>query len=59
MNRHNMTKRIADNGKAFRAEGNVEIIKNYFDYLQETLKDIPPSNIFSYHRRNVTNDAGA
>ena len=59
MKRHNLTKRITDNAKAFRAEVNIEIIDNYFHHLQETLNDIPPSNIFNYHRTNVTNDVVA
>ena len=58
MKRHNLTKRITDNVKAARAEVNAEVINNYFDRLEETLNNIPPSNIFNYDETNVTDDPG-
>ena len=45
MKQHNLTKQITDNVKAARAEVNAEVINNYFDRLEETLNNIPPSNI--------------
>ena len=56
---HNLTKRITDNVKAAHAEVNAEVINNYFDCLEETLNNIPPSNIFNYEETNVTDDPGA
>ena len=57
--RHNLTKRITDNVKAARAEVNHEVINNYFDNLEEWIKDIPPENIFNYDETNITDDPGA
>ena len=51
---HNLTKRITDNVKAARADANTEVLNNYFDRLEETLNNIPPSNIFNYDETNVT-----
>jgi len=59
MKRHNLTKRITDNVKAARAEVNSEVINKYFDHLEESIKDLPPSNIFNYDETNVTDDPGA
>ena len=55
---HNLTKRITDNVKAARADANTEVLNNYFDRLEETLNNIPPSNIFNYDETNVTDDPG-
>ena len=57
--RHNLTKRITDNVKAARAEVNHEVINNYFDNLEEWIKDIPPENIYNYDETNITDDPGA
>ena len=57
--RHNFTKRITDNVKAARAEVNHEVINNYFDNLEEWIKDIPPETIFNYDETNITDDPGA
>ena len=57
--RHNLTKRITDNVKAARAEVNHEVINNYFDNLEEWIKDIPPENIFNYVETNMNDDPDA
>ena len=57
--RHNLTKRITDNVKAARAEVNHEVINNYFDNLEEWIKDVPPENIFNYVETNITDNPGA
>ena len=56
--RHNLTKRITD-VKAARAEVNHEVINNYFDNLEEWIKDVPPENIFNYVETNITDNPGA
>ncbi len=33
-------------------------INQYFDFLGETLKDIPPENIFNIDETNLTDDTG-
>ena len=59
MKQHNLTKQITDNVKAACAEVNAKVINNYFDHLEETRNNIPPSNIFNYDETNVTDDPGA
>ena len=54
---HRLTKRITDNIKASRAE--VSVINDYFNHLEETLKDVPASNLFNYDETNVTDDPGS
>ena len=58
MQRHNLTKRIADNVKISRAEVNAETINSYFDNLEQELKDIPANKIFNYDETNITDDPG-
>ena len=41
--RNRLTKRITDNVKASRAEVNEDVINDYFNHLEETLKDVPAS----------------
>ena len=38
---------------------NEDAINNYFHYLEESLKDFPASNLFSYDETNVTDDPGS
>ena len=56
--RCNLTKRIANNVKAARAELKHEVINNYFDNLEEWIKDIPPENIINYDETKITDDPG-
>ena len=55
---HRLTKRITDNIKASRAEVSEDVINDYFNHLEETLKDVPASNLFNYDETNVTDDPG-
>ncbi|KAJ8886752.1 hypothetical protein PR048_012964 [Dryococelus australis] len=50
--------RIASNLKTSKAEVFQEILKEYFENLQETLKKIPPNNIYNYCESNVSDDPG-
>ena len=56
--RHNLTKRVADNVKHSRAIVNEEVLEEYFKFLYEELKDIPPENIYNYDETNITDDPG-
>ena len=57
--RHRLTKCITDNVKASRAEVNEDVINDYFNHLEETLKDVPACNLFNYDETNVTDDPGS
>ena len=59
LSRDNLTKRTTDDVKAARAEVNHEVINNYFDNLEEWIKDIPPENIFNYDETNMNDDPDA
>ena len=49
-------KRVADNVCAVRAEITKEVIEHCFGHLQESLKDVDPSNLFNYDKTNLTDD---
>ena len=36
-----------------------DVINDYFNHLEETLKDVPASNLFNYDETNVTDDPGS
>ena len=57
--RHKLTKRITDNVKSSRALVTEEVINKYFDHLENSIKDIPASNIFNYDETNITDNPGA
>ena len=59
LSRDNLTKHTTDDVKAARAEVNHEVINNYFDNLEEWIKDVPPENIFNYVETNITDNPGA
>lgn len=59
MNRHRLTRRMADNVSASRAKITPEAVNCYFDHLAEELRGIPPSNIFNYDETNIRDDPGA
>ena len=52
--RCNLTKPMANNVKAARAEVKHEVMNNDFDNLEEWIKDIPPENIFNYDETKIT-----
>ena len=53
---HKLSKRIADNVKSSRAEVNEDVSNEYFDNLENQIKNIPASNIFNYDKTNITDD---
>ena len=57
--RHKLTKTITDNVKSSRALVTEEVINKYFDHLENSIKDIPASNIFNYDETNITDNPGA
>ena len=52
--RCNLTKPMANNVKAARAEVKHEVMNNDFDNLEEWIKDIPAENIFNYDETKIT-----
>lgn len=50
--------RLSANIKRARACLSVEILGQYFDNLEETIRDIPPSHIFNYDESNLCDDPG-
>ena len=51
-------KRLASNIKKSRAEVSTDLIKKYFDNLEQTLENVPAENIFNYDESNVSDDPG-
>lgn len=60
LKRHNdkLAKRMCQNIKRNRAAVSPNIVNEYFDNLDESLKDIPPSNIMNYDETNLSDDPG-
>ena len=58
MKRHNLTKRVADNLKAARAEVNRQIINDFFDRAGKWL-NLPPERIYNHDETNFTDDPGS
>ena len=54
--RHNLTKRIADNVQAARAEVTPDSIRSYFENLKISLASIQHNHIFNYDETNLTDD---
>ena len=50
--------RMCQNIKRYRAGVSPEIINEFFDNLQDALKDIPASNIMNYDETNLADDPG-
>lgn len=50
--------RICQNIKRARAAVSPDIINEYFDNLEDSLRDIPPSHIVNYDETNLSNDPG-
>lgn len=53
-----LTQRNAENIKRSRAEVDEDIINQYFDKIEETLRDALPENIINYDETNFTDDPG-
>ena len=57
--RQQLTKIITNNVKSSRALVNEEVINKYFDHLENSVNDIPTTNIFNYDKTNITDHPGA
>lgn len=53
-----LTLRFASNIKRKRAEISADVIDEYFNYVENELQNIPPSNIWNYDETNLTDDPG-
>lgn len=53
-----LTLRFGENIKRVRAAVSTSILNEYFDNLNEVLKNIPPDNIFNYDETNFVDDPG-
>lgn len=53
-----LTQRLAANIKRARASVSPEVIRKYFENLQISTNDVPPSNIFNYDETNMADDPG-
>lgn len=60
LKRHRDTagKRLASNISAKRSQVTPDTIKKYFTNLEETVRGVPPENIFNYDESNVSDDPG-
>ena len=60
--RYEIARRTCQNIKRSCAGVNAEQIKQYFNHLEQTLKDgdqqVPPQNIFNYDETNLNDDPG-
>ena len=56
MKRHKLVMRQSDNVKPQRFEINEEEMNNFYNNLEETLRDVPPSNIFNFDETNLADD---
>ena len=58
--KHNvLTNRIATDIRRKRAPISKEQLKQYFDSIQNELKDVAPCNIWNYDETNLRSDLGA
>ena len=53
-----LTQRLAANIKRARASVSPEVIRKYFENLQTSTHDVPPSNMFNYDETNMADDPG-
>lgn len=59
IDRHkDLTIRLSENIKRYRAAVSRDMLNLYYDRLEETLKDIPPENILNYDESGFTDDPG-
>ena len=59
MGRHGLTNRIATNIQRKCARISKEQLQEYFNNLEQELKDAPASNIWNYDETNLRDDPGA
>jgi len=57
--RHRLTKRLADNVKPARAEVTRASVFEYFNELEKTVQNVPATHIYNFDETNVTDDPGA
>nr|XP_047139642.1 uncharacterized protein LOC124815252 [Hydra vulgaris] len=57
-NSKDISKRLGQNIKRSRAAISRDIVNNYFNELEKTLKDVDPSMIVNYDETNMTDDPG-
>lgn len=55
---HRLSNRFTSNIKRARAEISARVIHEYFDNIEDTLKDIPAGNIFNYDETNFSDSLG-
>lgn len=53
-----LTLRFGENIKRVRAAVSTSVLNEYFDNLDEVVKDVPPGNIFNYDETNFVDDPG-
>ena len=56
LQRYNLTKRIADNVRAARAEVTPSAINAYIENLAVSLENISAQNVYNYDETNLTDD---
>lgn len=56
--RNKLILRKAQNMKTSRASVSPEVINEFYDNLETTIKDIPPENIVNYDETNLSDDPG-
>lgn len=54
-----VSQRVSGNIKKARAKVSRETLSTYFENLEKTLSNIPPSNIFNFDETNVSDDPGS
>lgn len=57
--RDELTTRSTQNIKRARAEKTLDEFKDYFQNLETSIKDVPPSHIMNYDETNVSDDPGS
>lgn len=60
LNRHKkeLSEKLRQNMKRNRAAVSPEVLNEYFQRLEEELKDVPPQNIVNYDETNLRDDPG-
>jgi len=56
--KNNIAQRMCQNIKRNRASVSQAVINEYFDNLQKSIENIPPSNIINYDETNLSDDPG-
>lgn len=61
MDRHKdkLSQRSCQNIKTCRAEKTEEEMQNYFENLERSLRDVPPTNILNFDETNLSDDPGS